>query len=87
VQLENVRLRRQLSDAHRQAEAGALASPIRRTAPRTEFLAMLGHELRNPLSAHRDGVELNAHARHEHGEQALIRAARSRTSSGWSTTC
>jgi signal transduction histidine kinase len=71
VQLENVRLRRQISDAHRQAEA---AREIAESASRAkdEFLAMLGHELRNPLSPIVTALQLLRMRGTNTREQALI---------------
>ena len=58
---------------------------------KNEFLAMLAHELRNPLAPIRNAAEILRDARHPGRRPALgqrrHRAARSSTSSAWSTTC
>ena len=77
------------TDIHEFKEAEA--SLREQDRQKTEFLAVLSHELRNPLAPIRNAVYiLRAHA----GRRRARRAARARSSSGrctswraWSTTC
>ena len=79
--LDNVRLFGESRDALREAEVANRA--------KDEFLAMLGHELRNPLAPIVTSLEVMAR-REAASSDARARAsssARSRTSRAWSTTC
>ena len=66
----------------------ALAEADRR---KNEFLAMLAHELRNPLQPIRTAVELLRQTEGDARAARVVRAtsstARSTSSCGWSTTC
>ena len=81
---------RNLIEAH---QALAQVDGLRRAAEsanraKDEFLAMLGHELRNPLSPIVTALQLmKLRGRRDPSERARSSSARSRTWCGWSTTC
>ena len=76
IALDNARLYRDIQQADRQ---------------KNEFLAMLAHELRNPLAPIRNAVEMLRLRGHDQPERRLgprrHRPPGRRTWSGWSTTC
>ena len=67
--------------------AAAIAERDRVDERKDEFLAMLGHELRNPLGAIRNASPLLEHRAGDRSAGRRSSSGRSSTWSGWWTTC